>query len=190
MEEEKTPNKKKLVDRIFKPVMIICAIIIVCSIIALKLSTWNDARRIENIMQNGTTEQKIQVIFTEHFEKDYDLVNSSFDEEFKVAELTLREKYESTIDYSVKNAAVAFIGLAKYLFQIEGIESISVDFNYTFLDEYGNESEKPGILSGTTKEEMSDVNYDNFPNMVWDDYTKLEKVARFIVSPALKKASE
>lgn len=183
------PSKVELGMLVFGGVMLsLCAIFL----IIMQVQNKNQAAEYEQhraeltaAYQNGTTQEQMAAALELCFGQNYAVIQNTFAD--GTATVVLHAADEPTQNV-VKEYTRDTVFLMSWAFGIPDVEKLSVTFKHTFLDRGGNEVLEDGFVIGISRENATDINYENFANMVWEDPTRLtDRADGYLIIPALRE---
>ena len=102
--------------------------------------------------------------------------------------MVLHAVEESTDEVAIRDYARDTVTLMSWVFGIPDVDKLSVTFRHTFLDTGGNEIQAYAFIIGISRENTTDINYENFLDMVWNDPSRLtDRADGYLITPALRE---
>ena len=136
--------------------------------------------------QKGTDDERLAAALSLCFGSNYDILESKCTN--GEASVVLHASEEPMVDVAIRDYARDTTALMSWVFNIPQIDKLSVTFKHTFLDSGGNEIQADAFIIGISRENTTDINYENFLDMVWNDPSRLtERSDGYLIIPALRE---
>lgn len=186
-------KKMSKMERIFCGLA--CVVIVVLAIGILLICFQNKQeeeeyakRRTELIeaYQKGTGDERLTAALSLSFGNSYEVLKAEYTD--NEATVVLHAVEESTDEVAIRDYARDTVTLMSWVFGIPDVDKLSVTFRHTFLDTGGNEIQADAFIIGISRENTTDINYENFLDMVWNDPSRLtDRADGYLITPALRE---
>lgn len=178
-------EKKPLVDRILKPVLIVCAAIIIIAICIFVIGSNVLDARTENLITSDDPAEQAAGIIIKLAPQTMEV--SSISVRDGKAEIIMDTKAYDPKSFVDRCSAFA-LDFVEMSMENKVADEITIKFETSFIDPRGNDVRETGMSCHFTKDGVKGVNFSNFKDMVWKDYRKLSNISDVIIHPSIVDA--